>query len=175
MKQEFTYGSKKIAYNLTFSKRKTLGITVSPEMEILVKAPEETSLALIEEKLEKRAIWILNQQSYFLQFLPGMPEKQFRGGESHFYLGRRYRLRVRMDKKTKLNSPAERSKFIIPQKVRQGRYSICGIAIGQKQSFLRLPNHGSGDSNATVCNLKGCLSRRWPPAGEVVQRRVKSF
>lgn len=99
MTQEFSYGSKTIAYCLKFSKRKTLGITVTPEMEVLVKAPEGTSQTLVEEKLEKRAPWILKQQSYFLRFFPRMPEKQYRGGESHFYLGRQYRLRVRIDKK----------------------------------------------------------------------------
>jgi len=99
MMQELNYGSKKIVYCLTYSKRKTLGITVTPEMDVLVKAPEGTSTALIEDKIEKRANWILKQQNYFLQFFPRMPEKQFRGGESHLYLGRQYRLRVRIDKK----------------------------------------------------------------------------
>jgi predicted metal-dependent hydrolase len=103
MMQEFAYGSKKIVYCLKFSRRKTLGITVTPEMDVLVKAPEGASPALIEEKLAKRATWILRQQNYFLQFFPRMPEKEFRGGESHFYLGRQYRLRVKLDNKNDVN------------------------------------------------------------------------
>ena len=103
MKRELQYGSKKISYSLEFSKRKTLGITVTPNMEILVKAPEGTPQERIEEKLEKRANWILKQQSYFLRFYPKMPEKQYRGGESHLYLGRQYRLRASIAKKNEVH------------------------------------------------------------------------
>jgi predicted metal-dependent hydrolase len=99
MIQELQYGSKKISYYLEFSKRKTLGITVTPDMDVLVKAPEGTPQKCIEEKLEKRARWILKQQSYFLSFYPKISEKQYRGGESHLYLGRQYRLRVITAKK----------------------------------------------------------------------------
>jgi predicted metal-dependent hydrolase len=103
MIRELQYGSKKISYCIEFGKRKTLGITVTPEMEVLVKVPEGTPWEHIEEKLEKRARWILKQQSYFLQFYPKMPEKQYRGGESHLYLGRQYRLRVTKAKKNEVH------------------------------------------------------------------------
>ncbi len=102
MKYQLEYGSRKISYHLEFKKRKTLGIAVKPDMEVLVKAPEGTPLERIEEKLEKRAQWIFRQQSYFLQFYPKMREKQYRGGESHFYLGRQYRLRVTIAKKNEV-------------------------------------------------------------------------
>ena len=102
MIQQLHYGSKKISYYLEFSKRKTLGITVTPDMEVMVKAPEGTSQERIEEKLEKRAPWILKQQNYFLRFYPKKPEKQYRGGESHLYLGRQYRLRVATAKKNEV-------------------------------------------------------------------------
>jgi hypothetical protein len=103
MIRELQYGSKKIFYCIEFGKRKTLGITVTPEMEVLVKAPEGTPWGHIEDKLEKRAGWILKQQSYFLRFYPKMPEKQYRGGESHLYLGRQYRLRVINAKKNEVH------------------------------------------------------------------------
>jgi len=99
MIRELQYGSKKISYCLEFSNRKTLGITVTPDMEVWVRAPEGTKEERIAEKLEKRARWILKQQSYFLRFYPKMPEKQYRGGESHLYLGRQYRLHVITAKK----------------------------------------------------------------------------
>ncbi|GGH59279.1 hypothetical protein HNQ91_000597 [Filimonas zeae] len=102
MMQVLQYGSKAISYQLEFSKRKTLGITVTPEMDVLVKAPEGTPQERIEEKLEKRARWILKQQSYFLRFYPKTPERQYRGGESHLYLGRQYRLRVQVAAKNEV-------------------------------------------------------------------------
>jgi len=103
MMHELRYGSKKIFYHLEFSKRKTLGITVTPEMAVLVKAPEGTSIPQIEAKLEKRGAWIFKQQNYFLRFYPRTPDKEYRGGEAHYYLGRQYRLRVKAAKKNSVN------------------------------------------------------------------------
>ncbi len=94
MKDQVQFGSKTIDYTISFSKRKTLGITITPEMEVLVKAPEGTSQEKIREKVLKRAPWIIKQLSYFLSFYPKMPEKLFVSGESHLYMGRHYRLKV---------------------------------------------------------------------------------
>lgn len=102
MKRQLRYGSQEISYFLEFTKRKTLGIAVTPDMEVLVKAPEGTPIDRVEEKVEKRAPWILKQQSFFLRFYPKVPEKQYRGGESHLYLGRQYRLRVVAAKKNEV-------------------------------------------------------------------------
>lgn len=102
MIQELAYGSTKIVYTLEFSKRKTLGISVTPDMDVVVKAPEGTPLNRIEEKVEKRASWIIKQQAFFLCFHPKAPAKQYRGGESHLYLGRQYLLRVAVAKKNEV-------------------------------------------------------------------------
>lgn len=102
MIQNLEYGSKNILYFLEFTKRKTLGISVTSDMDVIVKAPEGTSIKRIEEKLEKRAPWILKQQAYFLRFYPKLPAKQYRGGESHLYMGRNYLLRVNVGKKNEV-------------------------------------------------------------------------
>ena len=65
IKQQLTFGSKTIEYQVIFSDRTTLGITVDPEMEVLVKAPAGTNLEKIAEKVRKKAPWILKQQNYF--------------------------------------------------------------------------------------------------------------
>ncbi len=88
------FGSKTIRYSLCFSERKTLGITVTPEMEVLAKAPKDATLEKIREKMRKRAPWILKQQHFFLSFHPKSTPKKYVSGETHLYLGRRYRLKV---------------------------------------------------------------------------------
>ncbi len=88
------FGSQLINYQLSFSDRKTLGITVTSDMEIKVTAPENTPKEKIEEKVRKKAPWILKQTSYFLRFQPKAPKKRFVSGESHLYLGRQYRLQI---------------------------------------------------------------------------------
>lgn len=88
------FGSKKIDFSLEYSNRKSLGITVTPELSVLVKAPIDTSMEKVKEKLRKKAPWIIRQQSFFLSFHPKTPARKFIGGETHLYLGRQYRLQI---------------------------------------------------------------------------------
>lgn len=94
MTSSIQFGSKQINFHLEYSNRKSLGITVKPDLSILVKAPIDTSLEKIKEKLRKKAPWIIRQQSFFLYFHPKTPARKFISGETHLYLGRQYRLKV---------------------------------------------------------------------------------
>jgi hypothetical protein len=42
----------------------------------------------------RRARWIADQKAYFAQFDPRTPPRRYVSGETHLYLGRRYRLKV---------------------------------------------------------------------------------
>lgn len=97
------FGSKKLVYTLLYTKRKTLGITVTPDMGIVVKAPENADLDLIEKKVRKKAPWIIKQQNFFLTFHPKPNDKKYVSGESHFYLGKQYRIEVIEDKKNEVS------------------------------------------------------------------------
>ncbi len=99
MKDSVLFGSRQIAYQIIYSDRKTLGITVRPDQTVIIKAPEYASLDKIKEKILKKAPWIIKQQKLFLSYHPISPEKQFIGGESHLYLGRQYRLKIIIQKK----------------------------------------------------------------------------
>jgi len=94
MNGEIIYGTISIQYSVEFTKRKTLGITVTPEGEVLLSAPLGSSQEVIESKLLKRARWIVKQQSYFLSFGTHTPPKKYVSGESHYYLGKQYMLKV---------------------------------------------------------------------------------
>jgi predicted metal-dependent hydrolase len=99
MMEAIQFGSKQIDFRLEFSGRKSLGIKISPDLHVLVKAPVDTSLEKIKEKLRKKAPWIIRQQSFFLSFHPKTPARRFVGGETHLYLGRQYRLKIIRGKK----------------------------------------------------------------------------
>ena len=94
MKSFIQFGSKQIDFRLEYSNRKSLGITVTPDLYVLVKAPVNTSIEIVKEKLRKKAPWIIKQQSFFLSFHPKTPERKFISGETHLYLGRQYRLKI---------------------------------------------------------------------------------
>lgn len=88
------YGSKRIDFKLEYSDRITLGITVTPDLEVLVKAPVNTTVEVIKERLRKKAPWIIRQLSFFLSFQPRLTDRKYIGGETHLYLGKQYRLKV---------------------------------------------------------------------------------
>lgn len=39
-------------------------------MEVLVKAPTDTTIEKVKGKIRKKALWIIKQQSFFLSFQP---------------------------------------------------------------------------------------------------------
>ncbi|PWB14346.1 M48 family peptidase [Acinetobacter sp. AM] len=88
------YGGGEIPFQLEFSKRKSLEISVHPDKSVFVKAPEGTDHDAIEAKVKKRARWIKRQIRYFDQFDPRTPSRKYVSGESHLYLGKKYRLKV---------------------------------------------------------------------------------
>lgn len=88
------YGSKRIDFHLEYSERKSLGITVTSELEVLVKSPVGIPADKIKERIYKKAPWILKQQSFFLAFHPKMPARKYISGETHLYMGRQYRLKI---------------------------------------------------------------------------------
>lgn len=88
------FGRKRIDYELSYSPRKTLAIDVHPDLSVVVTAPKDASDSAVEEKMQKRAPWVIQQQRFFENYLPAIPPRRYISGESHRYLGRQYRLRV---------------------------------------------------------------------------------
>jgi len=74
--------------------RKTLSISVHPDLTVIVRAPENTKLEDIEKKVYHRAKWILNQKHRFETYLSDVPPRKYISGESHRFLGRQYRLKI---------------------------------------------------------------------------------
>ena len=88
------FGRQIIPFSLEYRKRKTLEISVYPDMAVKVLAPLNRSYKEIEKKVRKRALWIVEQRYFFSLFLPVQPDKKYVSGESFYYLGRQYRLKV---------------------------------------------------------------------------------
>lgn len=94
MAEEIHFGSKSIKFDLAYANRKTLGITVTPSLHVIITAPYGTKLEKIKEKVIKKAPWIIKQQTYFLSFQPKNTPRKYVNGETHLYLGRQYRLKI---------------------------------------------------------------------------------
>jgi len=94
MTHTYKYGTTLINYKLVKANRKTLGITVYPNKEIVIKVPEGKTEKEINDKLNKRAGWITKQLKYFESLPIDAKAKKFVSGETHKYLGKQYRLKV---------------------------------------------------------------------------------
>lgn len=88
------YGHSVINFALQFSDRKTVAISVQPDCQVIVAAPNDADLSKVQALVHKRARWIQKQQQYFQQFLPRTPARSYVGGETHLYLGLRYRIKL---------------------------------------------------------------------------------
>ncbi|HDH00781.1 MAG TPA: M48 family peptidase [Nitrospirae bacterium] len=88
------FGHRKISFFLSFSKRKNLNISVHPDQKVTVDAPVNKSLDEIFARVKKRAPWIIKQKNYFERFQPLPTQRQYVSGETHYYLGRQFRLKV---------------------------------------------------------------------------------
>jgi predicted metal-dependent hydrolase len=88
------YGSTVITYRVERMKRRRAAIEVNPDLTVIVKVPALASVSAIRSAVREKARWILRQQRFFSDLLPKTPKRRLVGGESHLYLGRKYRLRV---------------------------------------------------------------------------------
>jgi predicted metal-dependent hydrolase len=88
------YGETVIAYDVAYAPRKTLAITVAPDLRVTVTAPLGATPDAVAARVRKRAPWIVRQQRELERYLPARPLRRYVSGETHRYLGRQYRLKV---------------------------------------------------------------------------------
>lgn len=96
------YGESVIHYELLMMNRRSLEIAVHPNKSVVVKAPMTQSLESVEAKIRKRARWIKRQLKYFSQFDPRTPDRLYVSGETHLYLGKKYRLKIEMSSENRM-------------------------------------------------------------------------
>ncbi len=93
------FGQKTIRFSLEQKPRKALRISVMPDLSVGVSAPNEFSIEKVLKKVQRRVPWIAKQLDYFNSFMPKQPPRKFVSGETHYYYGRQYRLKVVRSKK----------------------------------------------------------------------------
>ncbi len=61
----FTFGSFVYDYELIRQNRKTLSLTVTPDLRLILKCPTQSDMARIEAFLQKKWFWLEKQLSFF--------------------------------------------------------------------------------------------------------------
>lgn len=81
-------------YEIKYSKRKTLNITVERDRKIIVHAPEHTSTRKIEEIVQSKRQWLREKINHTQKYPVASQTKEFVSGETLLYLGKNYQLLV---------------------------------------------------------------------------------
>ncbi|MBU3196397.1 M48 family metallopeptidase [Clostridium algidicarnis] len=97
MKESFVYKDEKIEYELIYSKRKTMEISIKPPDEITVRVPMRLPKYKIIERLTEKGDWILKHLNNFKTIDYKPINREFVNGEKLLYLGREYNLIIYED------------------------------------------------------------------------------
>lgn len=92
----FIYGDEQIHFERVarqVTSNKVL-IKVYPDCRVVVSAPEAAEDSEVLAAVKKRARWLYQQLREFKQQLEHVTSRQYVSGESHYYLGKQYLLKV---------------------------------------------------------------------------------
>lgn len=87
----------KLNYQILYSDRKTIGITVERDASIVVRAPKGTPVHAIERAVEAKRLWLYEKSNHKYKYPAHPRRKEFVTGETLLYLGRGYPLKVAED------------------------------------------------------------------------------
>jgi len=135
---EIVFGQTVIPYTVIRSRRKTLGIAVSPDCRVTVKAPADVTDEQIENKVAKRVSWIVKQQRYFQSFDEKIPPRHYVSGESHLYLGRQYILRVTEGWPDSIQFKGRSFEIVCSKKTRAGLLMKAWYKVRAKTIFAEI-------------------------------------
>jgi predicted metal-dependent hydrolase len=92
------YGERTTRYSVEETERLKVSILVhvAPDGKVIVEAPHECPLERVKVAVQKRARWIFQNQDSAKRSIAHPLPREYNSGETHFYLGRRYPLRVKV-------------------------------------------------------------------------------
>lgn len=96
MQGAFRYGDSSIDYAVVFTPNlfEKIKIHVHPNAEVEVEAPVHATETEIFRAVLRRARWIAKQRELALEAQSFRLPREYISGETHFYVGRRYQLKV---------------------------------------------------------------------------------
>lgn len=162
------YGGEDIPFELTFRPRRQLAINVHPDRTVTVVSPEARSIEEVLARVQKRAGWIARQRRHFASFHPLPHARRFINGETHYYLGRQYRLKVTEAAK---ESVKLKGRYLIVETQRRSAAARARVLLerwykGRAEEIFR--------TRLLRC-LKEAASLRMPPPKIVIRRMGKRW
>lgn len=81
-------------YQIKYSERKTLNITVERDRSIIVRAPHNLSKEKIDSIVNSKKFWLREKLNHAQKYPVDVQKKEFVSGETLMYLGKNYQLSV---------------------------------------------------------------------------------
>ena len=94
MKKHIRYNEKIIDYTIIRSRRKTIGISVSPDKGVRILAPVWASTRQLQDVVSIKAPWIFDKLIHMEEIQALKNSRKFADGESLSFLGKEYKLHV---------------------------------------------------------------------------------
>lgn len=92
------FGTTTINYEITRSdRRKNAAIAVYPDKRVEVAAPPTLNQEDIQDLVRTKAQWVVEKLEWFDHIGQLETSKEYVSGETFFYLGRQYRLKIRLE------------------------------------------------------------------------------
>ena len=95
--RRFTYGNYSYDYKLIKQERKSIALTIQPDLGIVLKCPYRADNERIELFLKRKWFWMNKQLAFFKKVHRKQYVREYVSGESFLYLGRQYKLLVTRD------------------------------------------------------------------------------
>jgi len=121
--KKFIFGTFIYEYQLIKQDRKTLSLTVTPKLKIILKCPHKADDKKIEAFLKRKWFWLEKQLSFFKKYQRNIYEKEYISGEGYLYLGRQYRLVVKRSKEDFVSLTKGQLTVFTTKTVFDGRYN----------------------------------------------------
>lgn len=83
------------AYDVVYSKRKTIGLQIERDARLIVRAPLGVTPEHIAKVVAAKSLWIYAKTRHSPKLVPDAPRKERLNGETMPYLGRNYRLQFK--------------------------------------------------------------------------------
>ena len=115
MRNQVSYGQQTLDFRVRYlaSINSKVLIHVQPDQQIIIDAPTGTGMQAIKQALLKRASWVSRQQCKLAQLHRHALPRQYVSGETHWYLGKRYLLKVKVSKTRQPGTKLQRGMLLV--------------------------------------------------------------
>lgn len=115
MDNQVIYGDQTLNFRVRYleSLRSKVAIHVQPDQQIVIDAPPGTTTKDVKQALLKRARWVDGQLSKLAQLHRHALPRQYVSGETHWYLGKRYLLKVKVAKAQEAGTKLQRGVLVV--------------------------------------------------------------